>query len=157
MALSDWADIAGIVEAFFFVISVFFIWRQLRDANRLARAANSQTITELSAPFNLELIKDRRVAEFWQLGPKNYSQMDEVDRFRYKTLLVWWLNFHENIFYQYHSRLLDDVAYQPWRVDLKDFIAHHNFAQHWDAMKAAYQREFQAAVDELIKTNGRNQ
>jgi hypothetical protein len=29
-----------------------------------------------------------------------WSAMDEIDKFRYQTLLTWWLRFHENIYYQ---------------------------------------------------------
>jgi hypothetical protein len=29
-----------------------------------------------------------------------WSAMDEIDKFRYQTLLTWWLTFHENIYYQ---------------------------------------------------------
>ena len=63
--LSDFANIATIIEAVFVIVSVWFIWRQLRESTRLARAANAQSLVELSSPLNLQLIQDPEMASLW--------------------------------------------------------------------------------------------
>jgi hypothetical protein len=42
------ASIATIVEAVFVVVSVLFIWQELRENTRLARSASTQAMVELS-------------------------------------------------------------------------------------------------------------
>ena len=99
MTLSDWASIASIVQGVFVIISIAFIWFQLRENTRLTRASNTQTLVDLSSPFNLQLIQDREMARLWVQGASNYDTLDEIDKYRYYSLIAWWLILHENIFY----------------------------------------------------------
>src|SRR5687767_10087993 len=115
------ASIVTIIQGIFFVISVFFIWYQIRERNRLTRAANNQALVELASPFLLQLSQDRYLAELWVNGTKNYDTMDAVDQFRYIQLLAWWLILHENAYFQYRSGLLDKKTYQSWEIQLQDF------------------------------------
>ena len=71
MTLNDIANIATIVEAVFVVISVYFIWRELRMNSKLTKAANNQSLVELSSPFNMQLIQDQvRWLNFGLMGKK---------------------------------------------------------------------------------------
>jgi len=97
MNLDQLASIATIIESVAVVISVFFIWREIHENTKLTRAVKSQSLVEISSPFNLQLIQDRKMAEFWLLGARKYADMDEVDQYRYRSLLAWWLILHENI------------------------------------------------------------
>lgn len=86
--LSDIASIATIVEAAFVIVSVWFIWRQLREGTQLARAANAQSLVEISSPFNMQLIQDSEMAWLWVHGARELATMDEVKKYRYKSLVV---------------------------------------------------------------------
>ena len=105
------ANVATILLSVIVGISVFFIWGQLRQQARLTRVANTQALVGLSSPFNMQLIQDRQTAELWVTGPRDYERMDEVDRYRYRMLLYWWLIFHENVFYQKQNELLDHTGH----------------------------------------------
>ncbi len=93
MSLSDWANIAIIVQGIVIIVSLGFIFYQLRENARLTRAANTQKLVELTSPFTLQLMQDRGTAELWVQGAQKYETMDSVDRERYSTLLSWWLIF----------------------------------------------------------------
>ncbi len=151
MTLSDLASIATIVEAVFVVISVYFIWRELRENSKLTRAANNQSLVELSSPFNMQLIQDKQMAELWVSGAKKYAQMDEVDKYRYTSLLTWWLIHHENIYYQKSKGLLDENIYRGWANDLEVFVKEQKLWIHWDKVKNNYQPEFSKHVSQLIE------
>lgn len=151
MTLNELASIATIVEAVFVIISVVFIWRELRENTRLTKAANTQSLVELSSPFNLQLIQDRQMAEYWVLGAKNYTQMDEVEKYRYTSLLTWWLILHENIYYQWKAKLLDKDVYLSWAYDLEEFVKEQNLFLHWDGMKGMYQPEFANLVSQIVE------
>jgi hypothetical protein len=149
--LQSLASISTIIQGIFFIISVFFIWYQIREHNRLTRAANTQSLVELSSPFLIQLSQDRKLAELWVNGTKNYKMMDEVEQFRYQQLLFWWLILHENIYYQYHSGLVDEKMYQGWQIELKEFIRSKQIGLFWDKdMKRFFRAEFQQAVEKMI-------
>jgi hypothetical protein len=151
MILQSLASIATIVEAVFVVVSVVFIWREVRENTKLTRAANAQSLVELSSPFNMQLIQDRYMAELWVLGSQKYSSMDAVDRYRYKSLLIWWLILHENIYYQWQSRLLDESIYRSWASDLEGFVRSQNLSQLWDELKGSFQAAFGNHVSQLVE------
>lgn len=93
-ALETTAALASIIESLFVVVSVVLIVVQLRKQTELARAASSQSMFELSSPFNLELVRDRDFARLWLQGP---DAADAVDMFRHESLITWWLLLHENL------------------------------------------------------------
>jgi hypothetical protein len=70
----DWekaANIATVVEAIVVAVSIIFIWKQLRQQTKLTRIANTQALVDISSPFNLELIKDPKMAALWVRGSKD--------------------------------------------------------------------------------------
>ena len=85
MTLSDFANIAAIVQGIFVIISIGFIWYQLRENTRLTRAANTQRLVEISAPFYLQVIENREVAKLWLPGETEWNTLDEIDKRRYRT------------------------------------------------------------------------
>ncbi len=149
----DWAkaaNIATVVESIVVVVSVVFIWIQLRLQTKLTRIANTQALVEISSPFNLELIKDPAMSALWIKGSKDYDSFDEVKQYQYKSLLIWWLIFQKNIFYQNQERLLDEKIYASWDYDLRFFVMHQRLGERWDELKDAFQVEFRDYVTSLI-------
>ena len=150
MSLSDWANIAIIVQGIVIIVSLGFVFYQLRENARLTRAANTQKLVELTSPFALQLMQDRSTAELWVHGAHKWDTMDSVDRERYTHLVSWWLIFYANIYYQQRQKLLDEEIYTPWSHDLEDFIATHNLAQLWAELKEFFQPIFVEHVEQLI-------
>src|SRR5262245_10448051 len=150
--------VATIVQALVVVVSLYFIWRQVQQQTKqvtqqtdLARIANVQSLVGLSSPYNLELINNPNMARLWVEGAEKFETYDEVDRFRYKQLLIWWLILHENVFYQRQKKLLDADIYETWTRDLEFFIEKHRLDDHWTELEAAFQSEFSKYVDRLIE------
>jgi len=144
-------SILTILQGIFFLVSVVFIWVQIRQANRFTRAAHTQSLIEISAPFLIQLSQDRKLAELWGNGTKTYESLDEVDRFRYEQLLVWWLIHHENIYYQYHEGLVDEKLYQGWKVELREFIRAKGIGLFWEkGLKRYFRTEFQQEVEKMV-------
>jgi hypothetical protein len=149
----DWAkaaNIATVVGSIVVVVSVVFIWIQLRLQTKLTRIANTQALVDLSSPFNLELIKDPAMSALWIKGSKDYGSFDEVRKYQYKSLLIWWLIFQENIFYQNQQGLLDKKIYASWDYDLRSFVTQQDLGERWDELKDAFQAEFRDYVTSLI-------
>ena len=120
MTLNELASWSTIIQTIFVVISLLFIWRQLRQSTELAKAANVQALVEQAGSFNSMLIQDKEIAQLWYSHGKNFKTVSDAQR--YRELMVQWLIFHENVYYQHNNGLLDDRLYQSWREELKYFV-----------------------------------
>lgn len=135
------------------VVSVLLLFREVRVNNRLTRAANVQALVGLSGPFYMALVQDRQLAELCARGVKG-ADFDEVDRLRYQNLLICWLTFYENIFYQRRQGLLDRHAFEPWRRELEMFLRRQKVAAHWGDIRDLFQEEFAAYVVAVLGGDG---
>lgn len=120
-------------------------------ADAARESGNTHALVELASPFNLQLFQDRKIAEFWVEGAHLYPNYDAVDQYSYKSLLVWWLLLHENIYLQKRNRMLDDTVYESWQHDLRHF-ARHKLKDRWSELKPSFQKDFAEHVSELIAT-----
>jgi hypothetical protein len=149
--IQDLANVSLVVGGLVAVLSIWILFRELRENNKLTRASNTQALVELSAPFYLGLIQDRQMAELYARGASSWDDMDDVDRNRYKSLLVWWLVFHENVYYQFRNGLLDNHSYKPWAKDLVQFTHEQGVGRHWPAMRHLFQDEFAIHVSRILE------
>ncbi|HVS36824.1 MAG TPA: hypothetical protein VMS17_14785 [Gemmataceae bacterium] len=147
LLVSNLFQIAGSASL---VVSVLLLLREIRENNRLTRAANVQALVSLSGPFYMALVQDRQLAELCARGIKG-AEFDEVDRQRYHHLLICWLTFYENIFYQRRQGLLEPHAFEPWRRELEMFLRRQRVAAHWNDIKDLFQTEFAAYVVAVLQ------
>ena len=87
------------------------------------------------------------------MGRSDLDTMDEVERFRYQRHnCFWWLILHENIYYQYHSGLVDEIMFRGWQTELQAFIRDKRIDLFWDGeMKRYFRTDFRRNVEELIR------
>jgi hypothetical protein len=151
----DWANwitaVSSLIAALALVATVIILIREVRETNRLARASNAQTLVDISGPFYLSLMQDRQLAELYARSAREFDSLDAIDRQRYRSLLIWWLIFYENIFYQRRLGLLDKHTFRPWWRDLTLFLTEHNLARHWPGLHDLFQEEFASKVTEILK------
>ncbi len=123
------ASLIDIVQTVLLVVSAWLVVRQLRQTTQLARAANAQALVEHAGSFNALLIGNADLALLWYSGGKELPAAAlDAGRYRYRELLVQWLIFHENIFYQKQRGLLDDHVYRSWDWDLRATVQNHDLA-----------------------------
>jgi len=150
MKLSDWADVSTVIQAIFVAISLIFILFQLRQGNKLARAANAQALAEQAAAFNALLYQDEKLAQLWYSGGKNLEDLDKmVDKHRYRELIGQWLIFHENIYYQWRQGLLDKDIYDGWHNDLRFTVHRHNLSLITSNIEKYFPNKFGILITQL--------
>jgi len=149
--------IATLIQSLVVIVSLLFVWRQVRLQTKqlnlqteLAKAANIQSLVNLSSPFNMSLIQDAQMAKLWIEGAEEFANYNRVDKLRYETLLFWWLILHENVYYQRQKGLLDEAVYSAWENDLRRFIRRQNLQGHWEGLKNLFQQKFGNHVVQLI-------
>lgn len=149
--LTELADFATIASGIALTLSVLFVGYELRVNARLARASNAQSLVELSTSLIAQVIQSRETSALWAGGLKPYPEMDELDRFRYRTLVTWWLIFHENIHFQFHKGLLDSDVYSAWDYELRAFIKSHHLESYWSEIRCGFQGAFAHHIDSIVK------
>ena len=124
--LQDWASISTIAQAFIVLISLGYIAWQIRQNVFLAKASNTNALTEQVSAFNTLLFQDGKLAELWYGYGANYDYMTVQERLQYREMLLQWMLLHENIYYQWVKGLLDDTIYNSWKHDLAFTVQWHN-------------------------------
>lgn len=152
--LQSGANLAGIIQIPLVILSLILVLRQLGQNTELTRAANAQALVEHAATLNTLLMQDAELAAIWYSAGKTPPDgPGKMVRERYREMLVQWLIFHENIFYQNQKGLLDPVVYDSWARDLRITVKEHNLSVVADNLEelfpsrfgrelAALQREF---------------
>ncbi len=150
MSLNTLASIAVIAQGLLLFISIILVWYQLRENTKLVRAANTQKLVELSAPFNLQLAQNRELAELWLHASQGMDGLDEIDRSRYFNLLTWWLMLHENIYHQWRNKLVDEDTYSSWTRDLEYYAKTQQLGDHWPRLTGYFEASFSEHVTTII-------
>ncbi len=88
MTLQDLANISQIAQAVLVVVSLGFIWYQLREGVRLAKSENARSLAEQAGAFNSLLIQNAHLAELWYSYGQKLEQDGEIARLRYREMLV---------------------------------------------------------------------
>ncbi len=155
LSLQDFANVSQIVQALLVILSLFFIWYQLREGVRLAKAENTRSLVEYSSSFNASIIQNADLTSLWYSYGKNFGPKDIVPRLRYRDMLVTWLTFHENIYYQKQNNLLDDSIYNAWLADLQYTVRNHNLDIVSDNLEEVFPGGFGEYLNRLNAENPR--
>ncbi|MBN2000202.1 hypothetical protein JW935_21815 [candidate division KSB1 bacterium] len=153
MSWSDLGNMALVAQAVFFIVSVWFLWLELRENTKLTRARNVQSLVDISIPFHIEIVKDRELNELCLRGSQNFEKLDQVDQNRYLQLMVWWMIFYENIYYQWKNNFLEYESYKPWESYILYFMRTQKLHLHWDKIKENFQGSFVAYMDDMLKSD----
>jgi|GEM_PF-829165 len=125
------AQISTFFQLFLLAGSVILIWWQLKKQTDLTRIANTQAQVALVSPFNLEIAKDPDLAKLWMVNPKEWADLNPGEKHQYESMLIWWLIFYENIFFQKQSKLLNQEIFNAWQQDLDAFIKEKHLENYW--------------------------
>ena len=151
--LETWADLAVIIQTVAFIVSVYFVWVQIREGNRLRRVANNRSSFQLSSPYLIRLFQDEKLSALYLNGAKNFETLDELEQFRYIQMMGWWLTLHDDVYYQHQNGLFDDNTYQGWDVELGEFVKFQRVDLYWDQLKRFYRPDFQALIDQKLQAS----
>jgi hypothetical protein len=151
MSLEQFAHISTIIQGFVVVVSLGFIVYQLIQNTRLAKASNVQSLTEHAAAFNSLLFQDPDLVELWYSYGKDIETADRKKLLRYREMLVQWLIFHQNIYYQWQSGLLEESIYNSWLYDLEFTINKHNVGVITNDLEKFFPGEFGHHLSALKK------
>lgn len=153
MSLQDFANVSQVMQAVLVIVSLGFIWYQLREGVRLAKSENARSLAEQAEAFNSLIIQNADLAELWYSYGQKLEQGNEIDRLRYREMLVQSLIFHEYIYYQWKHKLLDDEIYRSWSSYLEHIAQRHNFDVISSGIQNIFPGDFGRHVSQLRKNH----
>ena len=151
MSWETLAQISTFGQFFLLLASAILVIWQLKKQVDLARVANTQTQVALASPFNLEIAKDPKLAQLWVVDYEEWRALDAAERESYGAMVIWWLIFYENIFFQKERKLLNDDIFDGWKKDLDVFIEEKHVEEYWKARTEKYTRSLVTYVDKKIE------
>jgi hypothetical protein len=151
MSLQDLANISQVAQAVLVIVSPGFILYQLREGVRLAKSENARSLAEQAEVFNSLIIQNADLAELWYSYGQKLEQSNEIDRLRYREMLVQNLIFHEYIYCQWKNDLLDDKIYRSWSSYLEHIAQRHSFDVISGGIQNIFPGDFGQHVSQLRK------
>ena len=150
LTLEQLASIAQIFSAVAVPIAVVALIAPIRYQIKLTRVANAQKLAELAASLNLQFVQYEKIADYWTNGPNDFQTYSSVDKFRFISLLTWFLLLHETVFLQRSEGLLDTGTFGAWQSDLGTLISHSHLEIHWPSLRKMFHPKFAHHVDSLL-------
>jgi hypothetical protein len=144
------AQYAVIGEALAIVVAMVSIGIQWRQANVLAEAEHLRSISEHAANFNFTIVGSEPLSDVW-FSYGRPSDVTPTQRHQYRTLLIQWLIFHENIFFQHENGLLDDAIYRSWDRDLEENLPRHDLDALGMPIEAMFRTSFGRHLKEIVE------
>jgi len=159
------AHVSSVLQFVLFAVSVVFIWKQLKNQSAQvekqgdqlrqqtdhARVANTQALVSLSSPFNLQLAMEEDAAQLWATDAEAWSKLAPPRKEQYENMIIWWLVFYENIFYQEKNGLLDEAISSSWKQDIRSFVMKRAVEKYWPNLREKYHQLFVDHMDTLIE------
>jgi len=148
VSLEKCAHIAGTLGIVLGIVSLWFVYLELRHHTRVSMASNSQALVELTQPINLELAKNPELSILWERGLQAYDKLTPEEKPRYRRLWIMYLNVLENAYFQHNKKLIDDEFYAAWDHDLGT----HNkaLAKVWPELTNYFSKEFVEHVNDRL-------
>jgi hypothetical protein len=158
MSLSDLASLGSFVSGFAVLISLIFLYFQLRQLNQQVKQAETNqqgAIQQARSISRIDMLRDRAadpaLREAYSLANERPDDMTPAQYLQYTNHAVIAFLLAEEHYYQRKQGLVSDVAYEQFLSNLKraTFAQPGNRAL-WRQRRAGFTDEFAAFVDKVI-------
>lgn len=111
------------------------ILRELRAGAALSRADHELSVDRASSLFNLSLAENPGLLDIWTRGARNFAQLSDADRWRYRVLLFYHLSLQEHVHRQRRLGLIDEAVFASWQRSFDSFLAQHQIEPHGEEIR----------------------
>ena len=145
------SDITTIIQTVFVIISLGIAVKQIRDGTNAIKGQTYQSIISAYAEIEARIGQDPITAKMYNDGCKNQENLTPENKIRFEQIICSIFNFHENLYYQYDSGLLDEHLYAGWFKLLRKTLSQEGVKQYWIERdkEGVYSSKFQDVVNML--------
>lgn len=155
MTLQDLGNIGEFLGAAGVVISLIYLATQIRQNTRSVREAVIDSVSEGFIESLRIVSLNSEFAELLDAGNRNYTNLSDAQRRRYRYhYLANSLQF-ENLFRKYREGHLPDSQWESIVRVLRNTIVEPGMRQAWEHVRLLLGSEFQELVDEMVEEDAR--
>jgi hypothetical protein len=151
MDISTLGAVAQIAEAGLVAVTVIFIWYELRETQRMTRAANTHKLFESLTPFYMAAMQDRDLLRLYGASGEDIAKLDSIDRLRHRAIHLWWLSVFENFYRQAQGGFVERGYAEGWDRSLAAFVCSPGITAIWPSARHQFDAAFVAHVENLQK------
>jgi hypothetical protein len=144
------AALASVISALAVVLSVVYAAVQIRHNTRAVTGAAFQQVVNSFAEISFEIAKDRKLAELYLRGGRDYRSLDEVERAQYSLMLLSFLRRAENVLFQSSSHVLTGEHWSGIRTSIAAILDPPGARACWSEIEGRLNPEFRSFVASLI-------
>src|SRR5262249_15534991 len=149
--LSTISAVAQIAEALLVAVTVIFIAYELRETQRITRAANTHKLFETLTPFYMAAMQDRDLLRLYGASAEEIVRLDPIDRLRHRAVVLWWLSVFENFYRQAKGGFVERGYAEGWDRSLAGFVRSPGVAAIWPTARYQFDPAFVAHVEDFQK------
>lgn len=152
MSLEQAAYLSQIIGVVAVLGSLIFVGLQIRQQTRATKAQMQQAIASNWFAGG-QLLTDNAQAFTAGIASKDpsFSDLSDVDRMRFLTVIFGLFKHYENMFLQYKNGLVDAADWTPWSNHIQMYFHQPGVQSWWAIRKAAFSPAFRAYLEATTK------
>jgi hypothetical protein len=133
-----------------FLISVVFVYRQLRQVDKSIRGSTYQTLIYDGSRISGILVEHPELADVFE-GVEYVGSVGDLKTVQQAWIITMALDHYENIYFQHEQGLMPDVMWDRWERHLTTvFTTTPRIQEQWEKAKGVYYRPFREFIDRAI-------
>jgi hypothetical protein len=145
-ALAAWAEVGGAVGV---IISLLYLSAQIRQSNRVARAAAQEVLATSGREFTQPIASDPELYRIFSAGVEEFDSLVGADRGRFLHLAFQMGKVFESAYYHHLQGLLDDGIWAGWKAAMAHYFHAPGWKRYWALRADLYSPAFRDFVRSL--------
>jgi hypothetical protein len=144
--VTAWAEICG---AFGVIASLLYLSAQIRQGNRVARAAAQEAVASSGRQFTQPIVSDPELYRIFSAGIENFDVLEGADRGRFLHMAFQMGKVFESAHYHHTQGLLDEGIWASWHTAMAHYFHAPGWKKYWALRSDLYSPAFRDFVNEL--------
>ena len=157
MSLSDLASLGSFVSGFAVLVSLVFLYFQLRQVSDQVRqteknqqAAIRQARSTRGVDIVLRAATEPSLIEAVLKGNMGADDISDMQLMQFRLYVRSWLYEWEDAFYQHRDGLLTDSGFNALKANIRSLFRPIGFRTNWKLSRADFSDEFAQWIDKMI-------
>jgi hypothetical protein len=156
MSLSDLASLGSFVSGFAVLISLIFLYFQLRQLSEQGQQAerNQKALIQVEragrSSSNLRFMASPEIVEVYSRGRSGASDLTPSEYQQYYLILRANLVSQEDTFFQHQQNLIGDASVESARAVLGRVFSYPGNRAMWRRMRMSFEKSFRDFIDQML-------
>ncbi|MCS6845164.1 MAG: hypothetical protein NZ528_12720 [Caldilineales bacterium] len=138
-----------------FLVSVIFLYRQIRQIDRSIRGNTYQTLIYDGSAISRIFVDNPELADLW--GTVEYvGRSGDHKQIRQAWVITMMMDHYENIFFQHEQGCIPDEMWERWARHISNVFTSANVQAQWSKARDVYYGPFREFVDRTISEHAQS-